>query len=187
VYKFLPGPVWDRSSLDDRRNLERLGALLRAVHSLPASGAVLDAAAAARRYAATASRNPDLRAFAARCVEIVTALPASQTRTCCHNDVVAANILGASQLKLLDWEYACDNDPFFDLASVIAYHDLGNKHADRLLRSYTGGADRHAAERLELQRRLFDAIHWLWLAARSVITHDPEHRARLGQLRRRIR
>jgi thiamine kinase-like enzyme len=187
LYEYLPGPVWDRSSLDDVHNLELLAALLRRVHSLPPSGAALDAGAAASRYAATASADADLRRFADHCVGIVRAIPASSGRACCHNDVVAANVVGTSRLKLLDWEYACDNDPFFDLASLIAYHDLGSKPADRLLDSYTGARDPEAKERLELQLRLYDAIQWLWLAARYVIDPDSDHRGRLEQLRRRIR
>jgi thiamine kinase len=187
LYEYVAGPVWDRSSLGDAHKLEQLAASLRSVHSLPASGAALDAEAAARRYATAASKNPDLRHFAARCVSIVRMIPAPLSLACCHNDVVAANIVGTSQLKLLDWEYACDNDPFFDLASLIAYHDLGREHAGRLLDAYTGSREPEAKERLELQLRLYDAIQWLWLAARYVIDPDSDHRARLEQLRRRVR
>jgi thiamine kinase len=187
LYEYVAGPVWDRSSLDDAHKLELLAALLRRVHSLPTSGSVLDTAAAAGRYAATASRNPELHRFVAHCVGIVRAVPASQSLACCHNDVVAANIVGTSQLKLLDWEYACDNDPFFDLASLIAYHDLGSGHAGRLLDSYTGARDPEAKGRLELQLRLYDAIQWLWLAARYAVEPNIDHRARLEQLRQRVR
>jgi thiamine kinase-like enzyme len=187
LYEYLPGPVWDRSSLDDAHNLELLAGLLRSVHALPASGAALDAGAAAGRYAATAFVNADLRRFATHCIGIVGAIPVSSALACCHNDVVAANVVGTSQLKLLDWEYACDNDPFFDLASLIAYHDLGSTHAGRLLDSYTGARDPEAKERLELQLRLYDAIQWLWLAARYVIDPNAGHRARLDQLRQRVR
>jgi thiamine kinase len=186
LYEYVVGPVWERSSLGDPDNLELLAALLRKVHSLPSSGAVLDAAAAAARYADTASRQPDLRSFAARCVAIVMEVPAPWSLACCHNDVVAANIVGKSQLKLLDWEYACDNDPFFDLASLIAYHDLESRHANRLLHSYTGGGNPEVKARLELQLRLFDALQWLWLAARYVVAPNGDHPARLAQLRRRL-
>src|SRR5690606_38987224 len=110
--EYVPGPVWERSSLVDPRKLDLLATLLREVHSLPASGVALDASAAANRYAARASEKPELRSFAARCVEIVRKTPAVGPRACCHNDVVAPNVIGTSALKLLDWEYASDNDPF---------------------------------------------------------------------------
>jgi thiamine kinase-like enzyme len=101
--------------------------------------------------------------------------------------VVAANIVGTSSLKLLDWEYACDNDPYFDLASLVAYHDLGSKHVGMLLDSYAGGRNPEAKERLQLQLRIYDAIQWLWLAAKHVVDPSCDHRARLEQLRHRLR
>src|SRR5690606_33399586 len=130
------GPVWDRASLDDPRNLDLLAALLREVHTLPAAGVTLDAEAAAERYAAAAYGKSGLSPFASRCLRIVRETPAAGPLACCHNDIVAENVVGSSTLKLLDWEYAGDNDPFFDLASPIAYHDLGSKQAERLLASY---------------------------------------------------
>jgi hypothetical protein len=41
-------------------------------------------------------------------------------------------------------------------------------------------------ERLELQLRLYDAIQWLWLAARYAINPNTRDRARLEQLRSRM-
>lgn len=190
LYEFLPGPVWDRASLDDSQKLGRLAGLLRQVHGLPASGVALDALAAALRYEAIASQETGFRADAARCVEIVRATPEPTARCCCHNDAVASNIIGNAtgyaQLKLLDWEYACDNDPYFDLASLIAYHDLGGKQSDRLLQCYSGARTSEARERLELQLRVYDALQTLWLAARYVLAPHSGHLARLEQLRRRI-
>jgi thiamine kinase len=187
VYEYLPGPVWDRASLDDSDNLGRLAALLRRVHGLSKSGVALDALAAALRYQTVASRHSQLRADAARCVEIVRASPEPPVRCCCHNDVVAANVVGDTRLKLLDWEYACDNDPYFDLASLIGYHDLSSRQTGRLLDGYTGARTPEAKERLELQLRLYNAIQWLWFAARCVIDPNSEHRARLEQIRRQTR
>jgi thiamine kinase len=186
LYEYLDGPVWTRSTLDDPDNLELLAALLRKVHSLPSSGAVLDVAAAAARYADTASRNPDLRSFTGRCLAMVRAVPAPPSLACCHNDVVAANVIGNRHLRLLDWEYARDNDPFFDLASLIGYHDLNNKYAERFLHAYNGCRSPEAEERLQQQLKLFDAIQWLWLAARYVIDPNTDHLGRLEQLRKRI-
>ena len=190
LYEYLPGPVWNRASLDDDDNLDRAANLLRNVHALPASGAILDPLAAASRYAAVASRNAELRAHTALWMDIVRAAPEPAAGCCCHNDVTASNIIGAigdHSLKLLDWEYACDNDPWFDVASLIAYHDLDRRQSDRLLQAYAGDPSSEAQERLESQLRLYDAIQALWLAARYVIAPNSGHRARLEQLRRRIR
>lgn len=185
VYEYLPGPVWGSGSLDVDSNLERLAILLRNVHRLPSAGIVLDTLAAAARYDAIASRDPELHVHAARCLDIVRTSPVPDTLCCCHNDVVAENVVGGEPLKLIDWEYAADNDPFFDLASLIAYHDLGQVQADRLRDAYTGGADSQARERLRIQLRLFHALQWLWFAARYVISPRRQHRERLEALRER--
>jgi thiamine kinase len=187
LYEYLPAPVWRRSSLNDPQNLRTLAELLRRVHALPPSGEPIDLVAAASRYAFNASENASLASFAAHCVSIVKEIPAPTLRCCCHNDVVAGNIVGTFKLKLLDWEYACDNDPFFDLASVVAYHDLKAGHIGWLLDAYTGGRDPEAKERLELQIRLYDAVQWLWLAVRYVVAPRKRYLKRLDDLQRRIK
>lgn len=191
LYDYLPGPIWERASLDRDDNLVRVSALLKAVHDLPGAGITLDALKAAHRYEALASRSPELRSHAARCVEIVRRMPEPADVRCCHNDVVAANIVGSmgrsAPPRLIDWEYAADNDPYYDLASLVAYHDLTVKQADRLLDAYAGTRVSEAQERLALQLRRYDAIQWLWFAARYVIDGNRTHRARLEELRRRIR
>jgi thiamine kinase len=191
LYDYLPGPIWERASLDSDNNLARVSALLRTVHRLPEAGAPLDALKVAHRYEALASRSPDLRPHAERCVEIIRRMPEPAEVRCCHNDVVAANIVGTvsgnAPLRLLDWEYACDNDPYYDLASLVAYHDLTSKQADRLLDSYTGMRMSESRERLALQLRRYDAIQWLWFAARYAIDRSRTHRTRLEELRPRIR
>ena len=88
---------------------------------------------------------------------------------------------------LLDWEYACDKDPLFDLASLIAYHDISDKKAQDLLSAYAGGESRELAEQLQEQVRLYDAMQWLWLAIRHMITGTADQAARLDELQQRMR
>lgn len=185
VYEYLPGPAWDRGTLEADGNLDRLALLLRNVHRLPRVGTALDALAAAVRYEAIASRDPEFRAHALCCLDIVRACPRPATLCCCHNDVVAGNVVGHDPPRLIDWEYASDNDPFFDLASLIAYHDLTQSQSDRLRDAYAGGTDSQARERLRVQLRLFHALQWLWFAARYVISPRPPHKAKLAALQER--
>jgi thiamine kinase-like enzyme len=113
-------------------------------------------------------------------------MPVCAEFRCCHNDVVASNVIAEPDLKLLDWEYACDNDPMFDLASLIGFHNLGIDRQSVLLNAYAGGMDSGLAERLEIQVRLYDAIQWLWLANRQMITQNTAQAARLEELQQRI-
>lgn len=184
--QYLHGKIWSRQSLDDYGNLDALGQLLRRVHALPLCGVRLDVTAVAGFYAGKLPRSQGSYAFAPRCEEIIAGMPVSGRICCCHNDVIAQNIIASSHLKLLDWEYACDNDPLFDLASVIGYHDLPAALADALLDAYSGGADGELRERLGEQVRIYDAIHWLWLANRQLLSHDRGLSARLEDLQRRL-
>jgi thiamine kinase len=184
--EFLPGSVWKAIDLKDRDKLEALATLLRKVHALPRAGKSFSSELVARQYAAAVTTESGLQVFAGQCQELLAAIPITETFCCCHNDIVAGNIIQHSGLKLLDWEYACDNDPMFDLASVIGFHDLDAKQVDSLFDAYAGGADPEMYERLQNQVRLFDIIQWLWFAARQCSSPDPGTASRLNYLRSRI-
>ncbi len=184
---FIPGRTWEASDLDDNANLEALSALLHEVHTLPTCGSAFDSSRVARRYVENLSSHCGLHAFGVKCQEIVGSIDRAGMLYCCHNDLVVENVISSSRLMLLDWEYACDNDPLFDLASLIGYHNLTEKTAQELLSAYAGGTDPALAERLEGQIRLYDAIQWLWLANRQMITRTSHQAARLEELQRRIK
>ena len=187
VTEYLPGRVWEESDLGTRDSLEALSTLLRTVHSLPACGVRVDTLEVARTYERFLEKRQGLHSFATRCVEIIDSVPSRSDVVCCHNDVVAANVVQDESLKLIDWEYACDNDPLFDLASAIGYHNLDLDCASTLLDAYTGGADGEAKERLEEQLRVYDAIQWLWLATRHLVYPSRAQARRLEELQQRVR
>jgi thiamine kinase-like enzyme len=186
LYEYLEGKDLHAGDLADHATLEAIAKLLRAVHDLPASGRVLPVVDAALRYAAIVQPDSDLSEFAHRCVDAVAAAPPPATTACCHNDVVAANIVSNGRLRLIDWEYACDNDPLFDLASLAGYHDLEERAVNALLVAYAGTGDGEMRERLAAQRRLFDALQWLWLAAQQLLAPSDGQLARLATLKSRI-
>ena len=186
---YAPGEALRPADLGEPSALQTIAAHLRHLHALPCFGRMFDAAAAADGYLPRALRRD--RIFAAHCCRIVAELsswpaselsPASAGRAPCHNDLVAANVIRADgdsgTLHFIDWEFAADNDPYFDLATIVAHHDLDERSARTLLAAYAGGeAD---GDRLALQIRRYDALHWLWLAAR-----DPEN-TRLDAIAARI-
>ena len=184
---FIPGRTWEVSDLDDTANIAALSVLLHEVHALPNCGTVYDASGVARRYVENLRSNDSLHAFGVRCQEIIDSIEGSGVTCCCHNDMVVDNIISGSHLVLIDWEYACDNEPLFDLASLIAYHDLNEDKSHELLSAYSGGADPNTRELLGEQVRLYDAIQWLWFANRQMITHESGQVARLEKLQQRIR
>jgi len=185
--EYLHGNVWRESDLESSENMEALAELLRRVHALPPCGSRFDLAGHARNYEGQLRENHDFPAFAADCVRIVSEIPLHESVACCHNDIVAANIIDSGDLKLIDWEYARDNDPMFDLASVIGFHNLDEGRQQLLLSAYAGGADSELKERLAEQVRVFDALQWLWLATRHLVSRYREQARRLEELQQRIR
>ena len=120
------------------------------------------------------------------CVAAVRSTPDRGIVACCHNDIIARNVIDDGSLKLIDWEYARDNDPLFDVACAIGYHDLDKRRADVLFEAYTGGSSNEERERLGEQQRTYDALHWLWFAARQLVLPDPEQARRLEALQQRV-
>ena len=133
------------------------------MHGLPLTGRTFDAAAAARLYASRV-RAADRNA-AGQHLAVVESASAPANLRCCHNDLVAENIISAPAVRFLDWEYACDNDPLFDVAVVVAHHGLSDRQAGVLLDACFDGDGGPYRERLGSQVRLYDSLNWLWAAA----------------------
>ncbi|MDH4073810.1 MAG: hypothetical protein OEV41_11985, partial [Gammaproteobacteria bacterium] len=81
----------------------------------------------------------------------------------------------------------CNHNPYFDLASAIGFHNLDRRRAAVLLDAYAGGVDGITQEKLDVQVRIFDAIQWLWLAARHLVRPKRWQAQRLEELQQRIR
>jgi thiamine kinase-like enzyme len=157
------GEVWTHAQFDDDGNLVRLGRALREIHELPLTGRTFDAVAAARLYASRV-RAADGE-VARRHLAVIESAPTPVNLCCCHNDLVAENILSVPSVCFLDWEYACDNDPLFDVAVVVAHHGLSDRQAGILLDACADGNSVWRREQLAIQLRLYDALRWLWAAA----------------------
>jgi len=163
--EFLPEPVWQEAALAD---------VLRRVHALPLCELQVDLNLSARRYEEGLQARHGLHDFATRCVDIISSIPGRDTFVCCP-------------ARMIDWEYAGDNDPLFDLASVVGYHNFSKQRAQHLLSAYAGGTDSELEEYLAEQLRLYDAIQWLWLAARHLVSPNHKQAVRLEELQQRIR
>lgn len=162
--EYVEGVVWKRSYLDVEGNLELIASTLKRLHALPLTGRSFDADIAAKRYV---ERIAGLDADVVQtCTEIIASMRLPQNLCCCHNDLVAENLITTPELMFLDWEYACDNDPFFDLATVVEHHELSDAQVTTLLDAYLGGDGRRWRERLEKQRKLYLALLCLWMGSR---------------------
>ena len=59
-----------------------------------------------------------------------------QKATFCHNDLNNENIFFNDKCKFIDWDYACYNQPIFDLAMISKSFNLNYKQQEALLESY---------------------------------------------------
>jgi len=176
------GPL-QPADLRDPLILSTVAQLLRDVHSLPVLGRRFDAESAAAIYFRGLFEPPP---FAAFCLHAVRSAPPTTREVCCHNDVVADNIVILGGPLMLDWEYAADNEPMFDLASLICFHDLGEAEINLLLAAYDDGDSAANRIRLAAQMRLFDALQWLWIALRQQNSPSNRLAIRLGELQQRM-
>ena len=87
----------------------------------------------------------------------------------CHNDMSLNNLLWSnrhSQLKIVDWEYACYSDPMMDLAGLVLSCQLDKRQENRLIIQYK---DRMSTQiclsKLNEMKQLCQIISKLWLFA----------------------
>lgn len=165
--EYVEASVWTSDDLLQKENLANLAQTLKRVHALPLTGRTFNALEAARIYVRELHNRESDPIMARQCLETIRRFRAPPNVCCCHNDLVVANIVGSSEIRFLDWEYACDNDPFFDLATVVAHHRLEPALADYFLDAYFDGAGARWRSQLERQQELYDALAWLWEASRS--------------------
>jgi len=161
--EYVEGTVWKRDCFDTDANLEELASALKRVHAMPLTGRSYDAIFAAKRYTEE-SRGLDADTIS-RCNEVIERMRRPLNLCCCHNDLVAENLISTPELMFLDWEYACDNDPFFDLATVVEHHELSESQAVLFLDTYFHGDGRRWRENLEKNRKLYLALVLLWMAS----------------------
>jgi len=162
--EFVEGTVWGRDCFDKEGNIEQLAVALKRVHSLPLTGRSFDATVAAKRYVERVSGLSSN--VIEQCTAIISGRRLPHNLCCCHNDLVAENLVTTPDLMFLDWEYACDNDPFFDLATIVEHHQLSESQVRVILDVYFEGDGLRWRENLEKHRKLYLALLCLWMASR---------------------
>ena len=163
VTEYVDADVLAADDLFSRDLVARLGSRLAELHSLPLTGRRFDAAAAGKAYATTIADAET----AQRCLEIIDAMREDEELVFSHNDLVAGNILQTDRILFIDWEYACDNSPLFDVATILAHHALDVDSARTLLEARFGDSSGELMARLMTHVRGYRALYWLWLANRN--------------------
>ncbi len=162
--EYIEGHVWDRTRPPSDDELIELARAIREVHALPSTGRCFDPLGAAEQY--LEQFDGALRDEALVHVETIRNMAPPTDSTCSHNDLVAENILLADGIRFLDWEYCADNDPLFDIATIVVDQSLSRQQANLMLDAYSGSNGGSHIERLAELEKLYSSLCWLWEASR---------------------
>ena len=118
-------------------------------------------------------RLPDRYSEFADQVELIRrAFAAKQTRTVpCNNDLLAGNFIDdGTKIWLIDYEYAGNNDPCFELGNVWSEAGLTTDQLEELMEAYDGKLLRHRVARARLWG-LMSKYGWtLWASIQNSVS-----------------
>lgn len=153
----VPARTWTDADLHDEANLARLAATCRSLHAGPRFARDFDMFALQRRYLAIVRERgyrlpagyQDFLPVADRIRAALAVRPA--TSVPCHNDLLPANVLDdGERLWLVDFEYAGNGDPCFELGNAWSEASLPPELLQPLVTAYLGRPSRSLAARARL-------------------------------------
>ncbi|PZR32833.1 choline kinase family protein [Caulobacter segnis] len=181
VYDFLQG--FRNASTDDLLRPEVRKALManyRTMHGAPLIGETRSAfaqldhrLALAREHGAVMPR--DLEHLLWQCDRARQAVEqTSPPLAVCHNDSYAANFMinDAGDVRVIDWEYAANNDPAWDLAMISMGH-IGVDQTAELVTDYQGRPDAALTARVHLYGPVVCVSWALWATLQSKVSSIP--------------
>jgi thiamine kinase-like enzyme len=196
VTSFIEGRPVEASELRGPLLAEVAGAL-RTIHAGRRLAYAFSPWQRVARYRATAVRRrmplpPGFDEVSAAAARISAALGPRPSAPC-HNDLLTANFMhDGARLRILDWEYAGQGDPLFDLANLASNNGFDEGDEERLLSAYFDApprGDQLAALRLmRLMAAFWEAMWAVVQQAVSELEFDfgayaAEH---LGRVRERL-
>jgi thiamine kinase-like enzyme len=194
VTRFVTGRPVPPEKMRTRRNLERVAALLRAVHDGATIPGRFDPFRVVETYRKTAIAHgvkiPHAFGPAKRLADEIERTRPEATTHPCHNDLLNANFIeDETGLRLVDWEYAGMGDRFFDLANFSVNHDLDPSEDRVLLDAYFGKEREEDVAALTLMRFMSDFREAMWGVVQQAIStldfdfdsYSREHFERLGK------
>ncbi|MFV0382072.1 MAG: phosphotransferase [Breznakia sp.] len=158
ITKYIP-QVYEYQECPFEDKIERVASLLKKLHSRKSVGVSFDPIAQLHYYQSHTKKplyNLDAYAFI---IDDIKHLQNPQTL--CHNDIVDGNILFSDHGDyLIDYEYAADNDPLFDVMSFLSENNITNP--DLRMRFYQAYFD-SINDTILFQLTLWEGFHnLLW-------------------------
>lgn len=177
VVDWIEGRTLAESDLDDAAQLTRIAAACRTLHSGPRFAGDFDMFAIQRRYL-TIVRERGFRLpanylhFDEHVRRIETVLRGSDAVTVpCHNDLLAANIMDTgTAIRFIDYEYAGNNDPYFELGNIWSEAGLGAEHLAHLVAAYHGTDSPELVARARLFGLMAQYGWTLWASIQDAVS-----------------
>ena len=177
VVERVPARTWTPADLLDEANLARLAATCRRLHAGPRFARDFDMFALQRRYLAVVRERgfrlpPRYEEFLPVADRIRAALAVRPAATVpCHNDLLPANVLDdGERLWVVDFEYAGNGDPCFELGNAWSEASLPPELLQPLVTAYLGRPSRSLAARARLLG-LMSKYGWtLWASISAAIS-----------------
>jgi thiamine kinase-like enzyme len=157
VVRWLPARTWTAADLGNEANLRRLAGTCRRLHAGPRFARDFDMFALQQRYLAIVrDRGFRLPAgyedFQPAAEAVRRALATRPVPTVpCHNDLLPANVLDDDErLWVVDYEYAGNGDPWFELGNAWSEASLPPELLEPLVTAYLGRPSRALVARARL-------------------------------------
>lgn len=167
--EWIDGPTFTAADLDDSETLERVAALCRRLHAGPRFASDFDFFTLHRRYLEQVvtgryRRPADYLEFLPQVAQIEAAMAVRASRTVpCHNDLLPANIMASGdRLWFIDFEYAGNGDPCFDLGNLCSEARLETERLEELVAFYYGVSTPGTVARARLYGLMSDYGWTLW-------------------------
>lgn len=182
VVAYVAGRTFTAVDMKQAGNLPRLAAVCRQLHAGPRFVTEFDMFKVQRRYLDTvlehAFKLPDGYLDLAPTVQRVrTALATDDVATVpCNNDLLAGNVIDdGARLWLIDYEYAGNNDPCFELGNLASESNLSVAELTTLVHHYFGRETPRKVARTRLLGAMAQYGWMLWASiqvATSAIDFD---------------
>jgi thiamine kinase-like enzyme len=181
VTRFLEGHRLTPEQLRRGDRLADLAALLRRLHTTCRFRGDIDMFRRQRDYQTVAlARGCELPAAYARyerhLSQIRRAFVAHPVRpVACHNDLVAENLIDTpAGLRLIDYEYSGNNDPYSDLGDAWSESHLWLDQIEQLVGHYHGEPEPALVARTRLWALVSQYGWTLWAVLRNHVAPDPD-------------
>jgi len=177
VVGFVEGHTFTDDDLRHGGHLTRVAAACRQLHQGPRFVNDFDMFEIQPRYLALAHehgfRLPErYEEFADQAQQVKRALGTKPVATVpCNNDLLAGNFIDDGQkIWLIDYEYAGNNDPCFELGNLWSEANLADEQLEELMEAYDGELLRHRVARARLWG-LMSKYGWtLWGSIQSSVS-----------------